>query len=156
MDICSHGRRPGKVLPGLGKIESVGEGIPSFWRLSRFMIEMTVLMPGLLFWVPIKLCGVKLDKMISSNETCIRCRATYEQGCLVGAHGLVCNSCNYILNNPREEVADTDDRSVRYTTVVIGTKGRVWDLGKSEYPGQRDTIINAYTCRVGEVPKRKK
>jgi len=31
------------------------------------------------------------------------------------------------------------------TTIVLG-KGEVWDIGKGEYPGDKDIPINALTC----------
>lgn len=90
--------------------------------------------------------------MIESGQKCKRCFATYQQGCIVVDHGLVCSNCSKILDNPKEEkYSDT-----MCTTIVIGSNGKIWNLGKGEYPGQNDTPVNAYTCLMSAAPGRKK
>ena len=44
---------------------------------------------------------------------------------------------------------------VKYTTVVLGQNGEVWDIGKGEYPANSVVPKDAFTCPVDKVPKSK-
>ena len=51
------------------------------------------------------------------------------------------------------------NKSIIYTTIVIGKSGRIYDLGVGEYPGSNDRPSqNAFVCLKNKVPllKRKR